>query len=356
MPSKGSRKVTTVETKELPPEEEQTPVDPDEVERQRQDDALQVIADSLGVDAARAKIFKADEYGQFSFHGSCPPSIISEEYLQRTFGGGHYNVKFVNNKSQYLTAKVIDVADPPREDEPEPVPVDDSSTPYQMELERMRDESRRQHELTLELIRQLGNREPPEQTKLTDIIAAMAALKEQSQPSQNSPVAQLTELVGLFKAGVELGASGGMPDKSWIDHLKDGAKYLPEVIGVLKANAGSGGGAAQPAPDPRIPVILAFINYLKPKALANKDSGLYVDLAMDNIEDPKWAPLLQLMNTPYDEIAKLDAELLQPQYRHWFESLFNTLKQEITQRYGPEQAVSDEDDSSRATGDEGKPA
>jgi hypothetical protein len=219
----------------------------------------------------------------------------------------------------------------------------------EIEIGRMRDESNRQHELTLKLIEQLGQRETPPQTSLTDLITAVKALKDTTQPQQ-SGVTQLTELVGLIKMGVELGATGGMPEKGWIDHLKDAAKLLPDALAAMKTAQPAQAQPNNDGGDPRVPVLRGIINYLKPKALAGSDVGGWVFLAMENVSDPKWAPLVQLVNAPYEEIAKVDEDLLKPQYRHWFESLFNGIKQELINA-----SVSDDRPADGTVGDEDHP-
>lgn len=353
------KQVTTVTKEEVPVEE---PIEPEILagneEEAKRNDELSAFADSLGVDAAKCSIYRADEYGKWKFHGSCPPTIISEEYLQKTYRGGSYLVKFLNSKGVYLRSKQLDIADPVADDdEGALIDAPTGPQPFELEMARMREESNRQHELTLALIDKLGNNgQPAPQTNLTDVIAAVTALKDST--TAPNPISQMTELVGLIKVGVELGATGGMPDKSWLDHVKDGVKYLPDVIGAIKAGPPPpvpGAPAADPNEDPRIPALRWMINYLKPKALANRDSGLYVDLAMEEIADPKWAPLVGLVNAPYDEIAKIDTDLLQPQYRHWFEGLFSALREEIIKKHGQPAPIPDTTVADGESGDEGKP-
>jgi hypothetical protein len=69
------------------------------------------------------------------------------------------------------------------------------------------------------------------------------------------------------------------------------------------------------------------ITFLKQKAVRNSDPGLYVDLIIDNRDDPLYAKLISEITTKkFPEFAAIDAEITQPQYSEFFEFIYNRVR------------------------------
>ena len=74
------------------------------------------------------------------------------------------------------------------------------------------------------------------------------------------------------------------------------------------------------------------IIYLKKKALNGSDPGLYIDLVLDNQQDPIYARLIsEIADKDFSTFATIDADIEKPQYRPFFSAIYNGLRSVIVQ-------------------------
>lgn len=328
-------------TEEYEKEIEEVKADPDE-------ETIASIVESLGVENLRCRVYRQDTYGRPRFVTSLPATYISEEFLQEKFGGGAYVVHFLNEKGQYAKSKTLRIENPvdspavePASEKWMPQPPENAppAEPGFGQMEMIREEMRSQKELMLELIRQIGNNN--RNSTLNELAQAIAMLRETTAPPAGG-ASVVSEMIGILKQGIEIGASGGVPEKSWKDIAYDALKVAPAFLSQLRGAPEGGGTHPNGGEDPMIQNLRAMIAYLKPKAMAHKDVGLWVDVVMDNREDPQWQPLLAYINVPYEVLAqKVDPELLDPRYRPWFEGLFMGIKNALTASQIPGDVDSD---------------
>lgn len=77
-------------------------------------------------------------------------------------------------------------------------------------------------------------------------------------------------------------------------------------------------------------MLVSAIQWLKKKALAGKDPELQVDFIIDNFDDPTSRALAATMlNQPFDEIGKLDPEIMQEPLRSWFQRVYDLLREAV---------------------------
>lgn len=301
--------------------EEEIPVDekaPPSEEEKSLDNFLETFGPDSGL---RCRIRRYSRNGNMAFIATVPISECTEEFIQEQYGGGRFQIQVIDNKGKYRGARSLEIEDTATNEPAVPVAVGggDDDPRFGMLMQQMAN----QQEMMIKLI-EANKPVPQEKTGVADIVQAIVAMKE-LQPKEDN---KWDQFMTMLTKGIEIGANGGAPDKSWTDTAKDVLGSLPGAIALLKG----GGGGAPPPTDPQAQLIAEFqkvIKFLKPKAIAGKEISLYVDIVMDNIEDPKYQAFLGFLQYPYEEIAKVDQDLLLPQYRGWFEQLFNSIKNAI---------------------------
>jgi hypothetical protein len=69
------------------------------------------------------------------------------------------------------------------------------------------------------------------------------------------------------------------------------------------------------------------IAWLKRKALAGSDPGLYIDVIVDNREDPLYARLIsQIVEQDFSAFAAIDPDIEKPQYNEFFRALYDGIR------------------------------
>jgi hypothetical protein len=272
--------------------------------------------------------------------GSTIPTLATEEYIQSEYGEGKYVVKLHDIDGSYIASKRLNIGPPPARQVLQAQA--DLQRPAEIlgntQLELLRAELAANRELLARLIDKVGMNHGSSVSELTEVLRIAQTMNPVKEPG-----AVLSQLVDVFKAGLNLGASGGAPEKSWTDTVKNVLDSIPEVISMLKPPGVPGAepgknlvetAPAQPAPaDARLAMLRNGIAYLKSKARAGKDPGLWIDFVVDNLDEPQWADMATYLEKPFDEIAQaLDPEIMLPIYRPWFEQLFRGLSHAIRER------------------------
>lgn len=349
-----TKKKTTIVEEPLPDEESiASPVPVSE-----QEEELDKIIANLGVNLAKCAVHRY-ERGKSTppFIGVIPPADCNEENIQATFGGGIFVVKFLDPENVYLRSKTLHIAGPWKDlykpvdetGQPTPPAQDPAISMVQMQMESMRLESKNQQELLLKIIDKLGTPPPERESNVQDMAAMWAMMKETIRPEAPSNASDTMKgLIDVIKLGIEIGNNGGQvpTEKGWPGLLKDAVTALPGVLSQLKAPAAQLT-PEQAAQQQMITAARGILDWLKPCAVGQHDPGVYIDMAMQNRNDPKFQPMFALLNYPFESIMELDKELTLPHYRPWFENLYNGLRNAL------QAEISGEADSERAEGDAG---
>lgn len=346
--------VTTVET--IPPEEiaaENIPAD-SKPQFEEDENSIPAFLKRIGNDAI-IKIFRKEFTGKIVFCGEVSPEYFSEAYIQKYHGAGDYSIKaMLGGRYVIGGSRQISIAPAINQEvnDPDPLPTvmppvfnSPSVDPSTLQMEMIREEMRMQRDLMMKIIEKSSSAPAID---LPNIIASLANVARMFTPPAITPVnplANVESVMNLISKGIEIGQTGSVePKKEGVmGYIKDLAPVIGEVIGNLlpaRANGGGGSATVQSVPSRQVSeapeiaqsraMLAAGIAYLKRKALSGADVGLYIDFIGDNMSDPQWTPLVQMIHKPYDEVAgALDPELSQMPYRPWFESLFNGVRELI---------------------------
>lgn len=170
------------------------------------------------------------------------------------------------------------------------------------------------------------------QSSALELAQAMAALQAISQPRES------TNPLETVKLAMELAKMiKGVPeeDGSFLGIVKDVVKEAgPSLLqGLMKGNPALPPSAIPtPSPDEQTTAALKQgIAFLKKKALAGADPGLYIDFAIDNREGELFAPILHAVLTQQFEIfAAVDPEISKPPYVEFFRTIYDGLRSNFT--------------------------
>jgi hypothetical protein len=315
-------------------------------EQQELNDDIQGFISGVGMPSAKVKVYKMDPAKTVPiFMGTSVPSLMTEEYIQESWGEGRYNLRLLDESGNYIKSKVVYVGPGPKKPEPSPAfqalsnPDRDRASDLQFEL--LRSELAAGREMMLKMIEAISGR-GDNRSNLAELAGVIEVVKGLTAKDAPDPAATLSGFVEVFKQGIELGQSGGTPEKGWSGMLKDVVTSLPGVFAMLKTQTATPGNGATP-PTPKVPASLEIaanpalvmaqrgISVLKAFARAGNDPATWVEVLVQNLNDPQWQPLIPLLGLSYDEVGKLDPELLNPVYRSWFERLFNGIREAVSE-------------------------
>jgi hypothetical protein len=184
----------------------------------------------------------------------------------------------------------------------------------------------------LERIEQrLAQAEKPPMLEMVDGLAKLDQLRGGANNGLN-----LDSIVKCIEIGTRM--NGGGDNGGWEGMLRDVLKdNAPAIIGLLQMGAAKLQAMNKPAevktvteesrpveenmePSQQELVILQqAIGFLKKKAAAHSDPGLYVDLIVDNREDPLYARLIsKIVETDFPAFTAIDSDIGKPEYRDFF--------------------------------------
>jgi hypothetical protein len=180
-------------------------------------------------------------------------------------------------------------------------------------------------------------------------------------PPPVNPIQMITEALPLIKQFVAM-MTGREPveDTGWKGLIKDVISEVPNVMknigmaraGIVQENPPA---AAQlPGVDPKIMDIMRQgIGFLKTRAVKQADSMIFVDYVMSTLDTDQSMQLASLIDRPYEDIAQLDPELLNPVYRPWFTKFFSELKDALAELQQPYNTSGEGGDPGNLASDEG---
>jgi hypothetical protein len=166
-------------------------------------------------------------------------------------------------------------------------------------------------------------------------------------------------LLKAIQLGKEMGGGG---ETDWtmklLDVLKDSMPALQGIVGSLAkriAPTDNNGGGDVPVVNDDLMLKQGLI-YLKKKALAGSDPGLYVDIIVDNREEQLYEKLIRrILETDFSAFAAIDADISRPEYESFFRAIYNGVRSVFIQPSDVEvDSVRQAGDDNHAPGD-GKP-
>jgi hypothetical protein len=353
-----AKKTTVITRQEIEGEQEVLPPenqDPIEIDADAAE--LAEFLNNLGGSANRVKIFKI-ENGERAYCGSAELSVVNEDYILKNYRGGKYLIMATLN-GQYVKggSRQITIYEPPVDPfDLRPKAVDNS---MDGQIAILQDQIRRQHEMLLQVM-QAGQGKQPSIGEVISIVRDMQAM---TKPPDMMAV--LPSLMGLFKDTMELaretaGVSDGKTD--WMALIGKAMDKLPAIVGQIAmsrmTNPAAGAvpvATAEESQSMKLETMLKRgIEFLKEKAIKNKDPELQADLILDNFDDPQYRILgTQLMNMPFEDFGKLDPEILNEPLRSWFLQVYNRLKEGISHVDTETDVISGQDGSdANPAGDE----
>jgi hypothetical protein len=301
---------------------------------------------SLGNVGARCMLYRADKYKTaMCFVGAVAPEIVSEEYIQEEYGEGRYQIRVIDSGGKFLVHRVVEIGPPKSAQLAQakvavlPPAVGDPL--MQARLESMIQEQATTREMMLRLIDKIGAHDGQGST-LTEFAAVITTVQG-LMPKAATATDAIKEAVGIFREGMKLGASGGGAEKGWMETIKDVLGSLPELIAGAKTmsamqqvqpvtEVSALNPSAESVENQSAEMLRQGIAYLKLKARQGKDPGLWIDVIADNLDDPQWIPLATKLDLPFEEFARIDAQLLTPLYRPWFMRLFAGVRDALHER------------------------
>jgi len=194
----------------------------------------------------------------------------------------------------------------------------------------------------LERIEQrLSQAEKPPMLEMVDGLAKLDQLR-----GGNGAGFNLDSMVKLIEIGSRMNG-GGAENGGWEgmlrDVLKDNAQSIINLLQLGVAKLGAMKPVEQPQPkaveqekveetvessQQELMILQRGIGFLKKKAAAHSDPGLYVDLIVDNREDPLYAKLIsKIVESDFPTFAAIDADIAKPEYREFFGFIHDRIRQ-----------------------------
>lgn len=136
-----------------------------------------------------------------------------------------------------------------------------------------------------------------------------------------------TQMDTLMKA-VELGQklNGSGDTDTWLGLVKEVAPHVAPLLGQIAARLGAGQNGGGEAVNEEV-ILKQGVGYLKKKALAGSDPLLYVDIVIDNREEPLYAKLIhRILENDFSAFASIDPEISRPEYEPFFRSIYDGIR------------------------------
>jgi hypothetical protein len=350
---------TTTTTKEIDPEVQET--SPALIQEPEELDELEAFLSQFPSEGSvTAWRFRPNQPGEKDYCGRLGSNEASLEWLQTNYGGGRYLLMYHDPQKKIRGLRRFNIADPlkavPLVALPAlPLPVPGGLDPMvHLQLETMREDMKTNRELMLRMVDNLGARqsEGGGGGGLTELVTALAGLRDLTKPSDG----QISGMISMLEKGISLGASGGVQPKSegMMGIVREWAPVVGEALRTAMSARGGGVLPAEPVENPNDVPGTALVSvpgravdsqqqidranltkglvWLKKRCLAGMHVESALDLLMFSIDDPDWQFLFDFVPISYEEWGKIDADLLKPQFRPWFEALLNELKAQVGAR------------------------
>jgi len=296
------------------------------------------VAKNRGAKGCRVKVYRETPRGrQYCFFGS--PEEISDEYIRQH----HAKQPYASEEGHYVLVPEVNgetrdgfpVYIAPQVGTPGTAQEGGGQSGGMAELVRgLQAQNERLERMLLE-------RERTPMVEMFDCMLKLDQLRGGQQPQQ-------LPIESLMKA-VEIGRSLNPTEtETWngllMSTLKDNAPMILEMLNRFVPKPAQ---AAQ-VPPPGQPVqerisetmsadaqeqgiFKEIISFLKVKAVRNSDPNLYIEVVVDNREDPLYAKLIREITTKeFSEFAAIDPEISQPQYVGFFHVIYDGIRSLFT--------------------------
>ncbi len=310
MATARTRKKRTIIEESLPDTDLSTEGEPTDfdvsLESVEDTEALQEVLSQFGETNVLMKVLRSTSTGSEFCYAT---DILDEEFIQKNFGGGDYQIRlFINGK--YKKTLKIKIASRVTAGNPTIAPVQSGNADF---LEKL--------VLALVAGRNTGSdTATPTLAEMTSTLAGLDALR------------------GKQESGMELFLKGVSFAKETI-HSPHSGDWKLEAVGMLKdalptiANMIPGNRPPVPSPQtPQIPteeqqavLIKQGLTYLKKKCISGMEPDLIVDWISNNAEE--YQQLIHMvLNIPFEEFVKHDPEIGTEPFKQWFTTLFDGLR------------------------------
>lgn len=340
---------------------------------------LLLFLEELGPTAATIDIYRmpaAGQGGRRPFVDTIPSDALHDNpllYIRDSYGPGKYMLQFRDSSRKIRGSKVIEI-------DPKTVGVPSSNghtapagSFEQQHINLLREQNEKQQTLLMALL--ASNRGPDIGALMTGMGAIMGAMK---QGPTFDPAAQFAAITTAFtqlrgpaqvEDGMEkalkligiardiMNPDSAVPDNPWTLLKEVGREVvariqIPATAGVPGAAAApvdvtpvfvppagnatvlppadqpANGGAKMMPPQQVAQLIKDGIQYLKMKAAASRDVGLYVDYIFENEDEPQWAAIVGCIRqgVTFDQLLQFDPEIAGNEaLRVWFAALYRGL-------------------------------
>ena len=324
MPRK--KKVTTV-TEEIP--EDEVPGTFPAAELPDDYELAQSVLSQFGDTGIKIKVSKQGPKGpEYCFS----TEELDEDYIQQYFGGGRYVLRIYVN-DQFQRSVPLNIAD--RKMLPNPNGGNQGNDSQNMVLELIRSQNTFLQGLLSNVMTGGGQRTP-----VGELTEAIKTLGFQNGAGGSDKIVE-----AIFK-GMDLADRAGGGSKDWKSELFSVLRDVaPGVMDMMKNNQKPNtGGTAQPVQipasvpitttdnAPEVAALRQTIGYLKAQCMNQVPVDLIVDWTVSHAGDAQYQFFIgYALNTPFEEIAKLDGEITREPYKPWFESLINGLRSAFTE-------------------------
>jgi hypothetical protein len=342
---KGKPRVRTTTIRENLPERE---------EEEREDLADRAINDDIGEEAysqfvtrfrggqgCRIKVHRQTPRGkQYCFSGT-PEEIDSEETIRLYHAQQPYSheegnyVLSVEVNGEFRSAFSVQVAPQVGTPGTERPSASGGMADVVRELQA---QNRRLEDMLFR-----GGQDKPQMLELVEGLSRLDALRGGSGGGGN-----LETITKCIEIGMKMNGGGSSGDGGWEGMLREVLKdNAPALIGLFQAISKRISEPSAPGVAPQQPatvtgephmeamqpaqaemaILQQAIAYLKKKAMSQSDPGLYIDLIIDNREDPLYARLIsQIVENDFPAFAKLDPEIGNAPYRDFFSTIHNGIR------------------------------
>jgi len=320
----NGRKKTTTIVETLPPSEEsENGEDTTEfdiaLESAEDIETLREITENFGVTGTTLKVYRITPGGaEFCYQ----TDNVDEEFIQKNFGGGDFSFRiFINGKFKRTIKQKI----APR------VTAETGTTEtggHAAFLEKM---------LLAILPAMIAQRNDsvngPSITELTTALSNLDSLRGKQESTMD------LFLKGVTFAKETMKDSGGTGD--WKSELISAGKEAIPVIANMIPNLipnsqqpmptqqqVNGNGNHQPnqiSDQQRVAMLKQGLDYLKKKCISGLQPEFIVEWVENNAEDYQ-SLIGEILNTPFEDFVKIDAEIGREPFKPWFTDLFNRFR------------------------------
>lgn len=259
-------------------------------------------------------------------------TAIDEEYLQNSsYGGGRYEVHYVDETGADLDITTYEIADKPQPNTP--------LSADAVQIQMLREQRQQNHDLLMAV---LGSGNAKASTPMSEL-ASMWGIMQGNVGGNGS-----MNLIDVFMKGLQLGrgVEGGGDWKTML--IEAGREVLPTVAAAVAAHGkqpvsdmfrnpqippnGSAKTQPEPQPQPTDAMIKAGIAYMKPRIRAGMDYVLALDWITNNANDPTYEPFINFaMSKTFDDLVAMDSDLANEPYKTWFTNVLAGIKEHFTE-------------------------